>query len=79
MKIFWKIVAALLAVTSVYWVIVANFDRAFLFAAAGAVAWFLSYRALLREKLGDENEADPKEADEEDTAEENDDETESKL
>ena len=79
MRIFWKIFAALLAVTAVYWVIVENFDRAFLFAAAGAVAWFLSYRAQLREKLGDEDEADRREADEDEIDEENDDEAESKL
>ena len=63
MKIFWKIVAALLAATAVYWLVVHNFERAFLFAAAGAVAWFLSYRALLKEKLA-ANETE--ETDEED-------------
>ena len=65
MRIFWKIVAALLAAGAVAWVIVENFDRAFLFAAAGAVAWFLSYRAQLKEKLGDEDDADETEADQE--------------
>jgi hypothetical protein len=66
--IFWKIVAALLAVGAVAWIIVENFDRAFLFAAAGAVAWFLSYRAQLREKLTaneQERETDEDEVDEE--------------
>ena len=71
MKILWKIVAALLAVAAVYWVIVENFDRAFLFAACGAIAWFLSYRAQLKEKLreidgADKTEADENESDEED-------------
>jgi hypothetical protein len=56
-RIFWKIVAALLSAAAVAWVIVANYDRAFLFAAAGACAWFLSYRAQLRDKLA-QNEAD---------------------
>lgn len=68
MKIFWKIVAALLAVGAVYWILIENFDRAFLFAAAGAVAWFLSYRAQLREKLAaneQERETDEDEVDEE--------------
>lgn len=72
MKIVWKIVAALFAVGAVYWVFVENFDRAFLFAALGAVAWFLSYRSQLREKLA-ADEADRKEVEEE----ENDDENES--
>ena len=65
MKIFWKIVAALLAAGAVYWLVVQNFDRAFLFAAAGAVAWFLSYRAQLKEKLA-ANETDETDEDEED-------------
>ena len=68
MKIFWKIVAVLLAVTAVAWIIVENFENAFLFAAAGAVAWFLSYRAQLKEKLAaneQESEAEEEEADEE--------------
>lgn len=57
--------AALLAAGAVAWVIVENFDRAFLFAAAGAVAWFLSYRTQLREKLA-ANETDEANTDEED-------------
>ncbi len=65
MKGFWKIVAALLAAIAVYWLAVHNFERAFLFAAAGAVAWFLSYRALLKEKLA-ENETEETNVDEED-------------
>ena len=65
MKILWKIVTALLAVAAVFWVIVEDFDRAFLFAAGGAVAWFLSYRALLREKLAT-NETEERNTNEED-------------
>ena len=68
MKIFWKIVAALFAVGAVGWVVVENFDRAFLFAAGGAVAWILSYRAQLRAKLAaneQERETDEDEVDEE--------------
>lgn len=69
MKIVWKIVAALFAAGAVYWLVVENFDRAFLFAAVGAIAWFLSFRAQLKEKLQDTDETDRKE--------ENDDEDES--
>lgn len=71
MKLFWKTVAALLAVSAVASVIVGNFDRAFLFAAAGAIAWFLSYRAQLKEKLRDLDAADKTEADEDESDEEN--------
>ena len=70
MTIFWKIVAALLAVGAVAWIIVENFDRAFLFAAAGTIAWFLSYRAQLREKLTaneQERETDEDEVEEEES------------
>lgn len=66
MNVFWKIVAALLAAGAVYWLVVENFDRAFLFAALGAVAWFLSFRAQLREKLAT-NETEETNEDEEDS------------
>ena len=65
MKIVWKIVAALFAVGAVYWLIVENFDRAFLFAAVGAIAWFLSFRAQLKEKLAT-NDTEETNEDEED-------------
>ena len=71
MKIFWKIVAALLAVGAVAWLFVENFERAFLFAAAGAVAWFLSYRAQIKEQLKDTEETIEEEFDEEDADEKN--------
>ena len=76
MKLFWKIASGLLAVTAVVWIIVGNFDRAFLFAAAGAIAWFLSYRAQIKEELSaldaaDKTEADETEVDEDESDEEN--------
>ena len=66
MKIVWKIVAALFAVGAVYWLVVENVDRAFLFAAVGAIAWFLSFRAQLREKLKDTDDTEETNEDEED-------------
>ena len=51
MKTFWKIVAAVFAATAVYFVVVSNFERAFVCAAAGACAWLLNYRAQVREVL----------------------------
>jgi uncharacterized membrane protein YjjB (DUF3815 family) len=64
-KIFWKILAAVLAAMAVYFVVVSNFERAFVCAALGAVAWFLNYRALLREKLGNTDDTDERDVDEE--------------
>ena len=55
--------AAVFAAGAVYWTVIGNFDRAFLFAAAGAIAWILNYRAQLREKLGEIDEADEKNTD----------------
>ena len=51
MKLFWLIVAgACVAVAGVF-MIRGDFDRAFVVAAAGMVAWFLNYRMQVKEKL----------------------------
>ena len=70
MKIFWKILAAVFAAIAVYFVVVSNYERAFVAAAAGACAWLLSFRAQLREKLGNTDDTD--ETDERNTNEEKD-------
>lgn len=57
MKTFWIIVAALCGVAAAVFVILNDFDKAFIAAALGAVAWFLNYRTRLRETL-DRDEAD---------------------
>jgi hypothetical protein len=51
-KTFWIIVSALCGVTAVVLVVRDDFEKAFIAAALGAVAWFLSYRVRLRETLG---------------------------
>jgi uncharacterized membrane protein YjjB (DUF3815 family) len=68
-RIFWKILAAALAATAVAFVVVSNYEQAFLCAAAGACAWLLSYRTQLKEKLA-ANEVEPRSAIEEDANEE---------
>ncbi|HSK63370.1 MAG TPA: hypothetical protein VK893_06010 [Pyrinomonadaceae bacterium] len=64
MRIFWKILAAILAATAVYFAAAGNYERAFVSAAAGACCWFLSYRAQLKGKL-DANERDERDTNEE--------------
>ena len=65
MKTFWRILAAVLAAGAVYWTVIGNFERAFLFAAAGACAWILNYRAQLREKLDEIDKVDERISDDE--------------
>jgi hypothetical protein len=62
-KTFWIIVAALCGVTAVFFALRNEYENAFIAAALGAVAWFLSYRVQLREKLGDTDDTDEKETD----------------
>ncbi len=69
MKTFWKILAAVLAVMAVYFVVVSNFERAFVCAAAGACAWLLNYRAQVREKLNEADQTDEEDADQKDVDE----------
>jgi len=66
-KTFWKILAALLTIKAVVWLFVGNYERAFLSAAAGGVAWFLSYRVQLREKLEETDQTNEKDADDEES------------
>jgi membrane protein implicated in regulation of membrane protease activity len=48
-KIFWLIVSGVSIVVAAYFLLLRDFDTAFVVAAAGAVAWFLNYRAQLKE------------------------------
>lgn len=49
MKLFWLIVAGVCIVVAAYFLWRRDFDTAFVIAALGAVAWFLNYRAQLKE------------------------------
>lgn len=65
MKKFWIILAAALGIVAIYFVIVADYDKAFVAAAAGAVCWFLNYRQQIKESLRKEDESKDNEPDEE--------------
>ena len=57
MKTFWIVVSALCGAAAVFFVVRDDFEKMFIAAAVGAMAWFLSYRVRLREKL-DRNDTD---------------------
>jgi hypothetical protein len=62
-KTFWIIVAALGGTTALVMAVQQNYENAFLAAAIGAVAWILSYRVQLREKLESTDETDEEDTD----------------
>lgn len=55
--------AAALGALAVFFVIMNDFEKAFVAAAAGAVCWFLNYRQKIKASLREEDES--KESDEE--------------
>ena len=65
MKKFWIILAAALGLAAIYFVIVADYEKAFVVAAAGAACWFLNYRQQIKESLRKEDESKDNETDEE--------------
>jgi hypothetical protein len=62
-KTFWIIVAALCGTTALIMAVQQNYENAFLAAAIGAVAWFLSYRFQLQEKLRSTDDTDEEDTD----------------
>lgn len=57
MRTFWIVLSALCGATAVFFVVREDYEKMFIAATVGAVAWFLSYRVRLREKL-DRDETD---------------------
>ena len=53
MKLFWLILAGACVVVAGVFMLQGDFDRAFVVAAIGMVAWFLNYRAQIKEKLAE--------------------------
>ena len=51
MKLFWLILAGACVVVAGVFLLQGDFDSAFVVAATGMVAWFLNYRAQIKEKL----------------------------
>jgi len=64
-KKLWIILAAALGLATIYFVIVADYEKAFVAAAAGAACWFLNYRQQIKESLRKEDESKDNETDEE--------------
>ena len=51
MKTFWIVLSALCGAAAVFFVFREDYEKMFITATVGAVAWFLSYRVRLRETL----------------------------
>ena len=56
MKTFWLIVVGAAGVAAAYFALTGDYERVFLAAAVGLVAWFLSYRVVLKSQLNDDDE-----------------------
>jgi hypothetical protein len=69
MKTIFRALAVSFLVSGVVFLLMNNYDRAFLAAASGAIAQLLSYRAQLKEKLA-LNEANERKAIEQNANEE---------
>jgi hypothetical protein len=65
-KTFWIVVSGLCGIAAVVFIVKQDYDKAFIAAALGAVAWFLSYRVRLREKFRDRDLTDEDEDDQSD-------------
>jgi hypothetical protein len=50
-KLFWLIVAGACVAIAGLFVLLGDFDQAFVVAAVGMVAWFLNYRMQVKDKL----------------------------
>ena len=56
MKSFWLIVVGVCGLAAAYFAFKSDFDKVFIAATLGAVAWFLSYREILKSRINDEEE-----------------------
>jgi hypothetical protein len=64
-KTFWVVVSALCGATAVFFVVREDYEKMFIAAVVGAVAWFLSYRVQLSQTLRDMDETDRQDEDDE--------------
>jgi hypothetical protein len=53
-KILWLIVVGVCGIAAAYFAFKSDFEKVFVAAAVGAVAWFLNYRAVLKSQLDDD-------------------------
>jgi len=65
-KTVWIIASGLCGIAAVVFILGQDYDKAFIAAALGAVAWFLNYRTRLRERFKDTDETDENDDAEED-------------
>lgn len=56
MKVFWSIIVGACGAAAAYFAFKSDFEKVFIAAALGAVAWFLNYRAVLKSQLNDDEE-----------------------
>ena len=56
MKSFWLIVVGVCGLAAAYFAFKSDFDKVFIAATLGAVAWFLSYREIIKSRLDDDEE-----------------------
>ena len=61
MKQVWMIVTVTCALIAVFFLIRRNTEAAFVLAALGAVAWFLSYRSQVKSSIGKREEENDEE------------------
>ena len=59
MKKLWVPIAAVFGLVAIILFIQLKFEAAFVVAAIGAVAWFLNYRAQIKDELADELDYEP--------------------
>ena len=69
MKIFWLILAGIGIVVAAFFLWRHDFDKAFVIAALGMVAWLLNYRAQMKEIVAVAELADEKQGDEQENVE----------
>ena len=65
MRTFWIVLSALCGATAVFFVLRQDYEKMFIAATVGAVAWFLSYRARLSETIREMDQTDREDEDDE--------------
>ncbi|MGH9879898.1 MAG: hypothetical protein ACRD6N_00580 [Pyrinomonadaceae bacterium] len=65
MKLFWMIVAGVAIVVAAVFLWLGDFNKAFVAAAIGLVAWFLNYRMQIKQQLDKDEREQNKKADSE--------------
>jgi hypothetical protein len=71
-KLFWIILAGACIVVAAFFLLRQDLDRAFVIAAVGLVAWFLNYRAQMKEVIAAADLEDNSTRDEEESYEDSD-------